>query len=191
MEKFKLITPCKEYEKKAIEYINEFEGTSTNGDGGLHRYLNDYDAWLQKLEKDRTRIPDEEGVPSETFFLIRTNDDTIVGMIKIRLVLNENYKKHAFNIGYSIRPSLRRKGYNKINLYLGLLECQKRGLKEVRLDCTKDNLGSSKTMEALGAKLEREYFDDECEHCMTRIYVIDVDKSLSKYRSIYEKHIDN
>lgn len=186
MEKFKLISPTKAYEQKAIEYIEELKRYDSpfNGTGGLYKYLDDYDAWLVKLDRDRLITPNEKEVPKETFFLTRTEDDKILGMITIRLVLNESLKKHAFNIGYSIRPTERLKGYNKINLYLGLKECQKRGLKEVWLDCTKDNLGSSKTIEALGGTLEKEYFDDECDHCMTRIYKIDVDKSLRDHKNL-------
>ena len=39
-------------------------------------------------------------------------------MINIRLMLNENLKKIGGHIGYSIRPTERQKGYNKVNLYL-------------------------------------------------------------------------
>ena len=34
-------------------------------------------------------------------------------------------KQFDGNIGYGIRPTERRKGYNKINLYLGLIEALK------------------------------------------------------------------
>lgn len=59
-------------------------------------------------------------VPNKTFFLIRCEDNKIVGMINIRLELNEKLKNSGGHIGYSVRPTERRKGYNKINLYLGL-----------------------------------------------------------------------
>ena len=126
MEKLKHVKPSKEYEQEALEYINEFYeyNSDINGTGGLQRYLDNYDGWLEKLEEDRTRIPNEEKVPAETYFLVRENDNKIVGMINIRLTLNENLKKFGGHIGYSIRPTERKKGYNKVNLYLGLL-CSK------------------------------------------------------------------
>ena len=125
MEKLKHVKPSKEYEQEALEYINEFYeyNSDINGTGGLQRYLDNYDGWLEKLEEDRTRIPNEEKVPAETYFLVRENDNKIVGMINIRLTLNENLKKFGGHIGYSIRPTERKKGYNKVNLYLGLLPC--------------------------------------------------------------------
>lgn len=34
-------------------------------------------------------------------------------------------KQFGGNIGYGIRPTERRKGYNKMNLYLGLIEAKR------------------------------------------------------------------
>lgn len=191
MEKLKQVKPTKEYEKQAIEYIKEFYeyNSEINGVGGLHRYLEDYDGWLKKLENDRNRIPNEEKVPAETYFLVREKDNKIVGMINIRLALNEKLKKYGGNIGYSIRPTERRKGYNKINLYLALLVCQKHGIKEVLLDCDKDNLGSSKTMQSLGGILVREYYDEENAKCIVQDYIIDVDESIKNNKEKYEDKI--
>lgn len=191
MEKLKQVKPTKEYEKQAIEYIKEFYeyNSEINGVGGLHRYLEDYDGWLKKLEDDRNRIQNEEKVPAETYFLVREKDNKIVGMINIRLALNEKLKKYGGNIGYSIRPTERRKGYNKINLYLALLVCQQHGIKEVLLDCDKDNLGSSKTMQSLGRILVREYYDEENAKCIVQDYIIDVDESIKNNKEKYEDKI--
>ena len=46
-------------------------------------------------------------------FLVREVDNMIIGMVNIRLALNEKLKNRNGNIGYSIRPTQRRKGYNK------------------------------------------------------------------------------
>lgn len=193
MEKLKHVKPSKEYEQEALEYINEFYeyNSDINGTGGLQRYLDNYDGWLEKLEEDRTRIPNEEKVPAETYFLVRENDNKIVGMINIRLTLNENLKKFGGHIGYSIRPTERKKGYNKVNLYLGLLCCKEYGISEVLMDCDKSNLGSAKTMQALGGKLIREYYDDTYAHCIVQDYIINVEEAIEKYSSIYEPFIIN
>ena len=193
MEKLKHVKPSKEYEQEALEYINEFYeyNSDINGTGGLQRYLDNYDGWLEKLEEDRTRIPNEEKVPAETYFLVRENDNKIVGMINIRLTLNENLKKFGGHIGYSIRPTERKKGYNKVNLYLGLLCCKEHGISEVLMDCDKSNLGSAKTMQALGVKLIREYYDDTYAHCTVQDYIIHVEEAIEKYSSIYEPFIIN
>lgn len=191
MEKFKHVRPTKKYEKQAIEYINEFYeyNSNINGVSGLYRFLDNYDGWLLKLEEDRNRIPSEEKVPTETFFLIRENDDRIVGMINIRLTLNERLHKFGGHIGYSIRPTERRKGYNKINLYLGLLFCEDNDINEVLMDCDKDNLASARTMIDLGGELLRESYDPLIAEEVVQYYKIDVRKSINDNRSIYERFI--
>lgn len=173
----------------AIDYINEFYkyNSKINGVGNLHRYLDNYEGWLRKLELEEKIDPTEELVPAKTFFLVRESDNKIVGMINIRLTLNTVLKDSgAGHIGYSIRPEERRKGYNKINLYLGLLELQKVGVKEAMLGCVKENLGSSRTMKALGAKLLREIV---WEGKPEEVYIIDVDESIEKYKDEYEPKI--
>lgn len=190
MERLMYVKPSKEYEKDAIAYINEHYASNSNinGSGGLHRYLDNYDGWLSKLEQDYIQVPNEERVPAETYFLVRENDNKIVGMINIRLVLNEKLLHIGGHIGYGIRPSERRKGYNKINLYLALKRCQELGIDMVLLDCDKNNLGSSKTMQALGGNLIREWYSPE-EECIVQRYSINVNEAIEKYNSIYESMI--
>jgi len=193
MERFRLARPTLEYKNQAIEYIQEqYEYNSPiNGAGGLDSYLENYAEWLQKIEEDRNREINEEKVPTETFFLVRENDNKIIGMINIRLALNEKLRKHFGHIGYSVRPTERRKGYNKINLYLGLLECKKHGLKKVMLTCDKENLGSAKTIQSFDAELEKEYYDDEIYHCIKQYYWIDVNSAIKNKKREFEKYIAN
>ena len=106
-------------------------------------------------------------------------------MINIRLVLNDKLRKLGGTIGYGIRPTERRKGYNKINLYLGLLICQEHNINIAQIDCDKDNIGSKKTIEALGGKLKREFYSEE-ENCIVLSYEIDVNKSVEEYKEIYK-----
>lgn len=188
MEKFRLEEPTIERKCEAIEYINEFYKykSEINGTGGLQRFLDNYEGWLDKLEEDYKRIPSEEKVPARTYFLIRNDDNRIIGMINIRLALNEKLKKFGGHIGYSIRPTERGKGYNKINLYLGLKECQKYGIEKVFMDADKDNPASWRTMEALGGTNIREYFDEENTHCIVKDYEINVNESIKNNSAIYE-----
>jgi len=191
MEKLKYEIPSLERKEDAINYIKEFYeyNSEVNGSGGLDRYLDDYEGWLKKLDEDASRIPNEQKVPARTYFLVRESDNKIVGMINIRLTLNENLRKLGGHIGYGIRPTERRKGYNKINLYLGLLECQKYGIEEALLTCNKENLGSSKTMKALGGKLLKEIYETEKYHEYLQFYTINVNESIEKYKEEYEKYI--
>ena len=190
MEHLKLEVPSIERKEEAIDYIQEHWNyhSHVNGSGSLHKYVDRYEEWLQKLESDYAQLPSESKVPARTYFLVREEDNKIVGMINIRLALNDKLKKSGGHIGYGIRPTERNKGYNKINLYLGLKICQQYGLEEVLLDADIENVASWKTMEALGGKRVEEYYDEE-EHRKCVKYKISVDKSIQSYHEIYEKQI--
>lgn len=192
MEKFYLEIPTIKRKEEAIKYIEEFQifNSDINGVGGLDRFLNDYDGWLEKLEEDYNRIPNKEKVPARTYFLIRKDDNRIIGMINIRLALNEKLKKFGGNIGYSIRPSERGNGYNNINLYLGLLVCDKYNIDKVLLDADLENPASWKTMEKLGGKLLREYYDDVYANCVVKDYEIEVKDAIENNKKELEQYID-
>ncbi len=187
---FKYVVPTIEYKEKALEYIQEFYQyhSPINGVGGLHKYLEDYEGWLKKLEEDKNPTVSENHVPAQTFFLVREEDNRIVGMSNIRLALNERLKQYGGHIGYSIRPTERGKGYNKINLYLGLKVCKEHGIEEAFLDCDKENLASARTMIALGGNFVREYYHEPTKKII-QDYLIPVQESLNKYQDLYEPMI--
>ena len=184
MERLYFEVPGTKRKDDAIAFVNEFAeyGSNLYGAGSLRRYIDDYEGWLKKLEADYTKVPDEEKVPARTYFLVRESDKKIVGMINIRLALNEKLKKYGGHIGYSIRPTERGNGYNKINLYLALKVCDSYGIDTVLLDADLDNPASWKTMEALGGVRIREYYDDVNAHCTVVDYSIDVKKALSGHK---------
>ena len=190
MDKFYFEVPGIERKEDAVGFIREFyeHGSDINGSGGLHRFLDNYEGWLDKLNEDYIREPNEEKVPARTYFLIRKSDSKIVGMINIRLALNERLSHYGGHIGFSIRPTERGKGYNKINLYLGLKVCDRYGIDNVFLDADLNNPASWKTMEALGGERIREYYDDQFAQCTVVDYSINVKKSLAEH-SEYENLI--
>lgn len=200
MEKFRLVRPHEGLEKQALEYAKEFlahgKTDHIDGGGGLDRYLDDYGGWLNKLAADRQRVSDEERVRAETFFLMksdaqtgrlwRNNNEQLVGMINIRLELNEALWQFGGHIGYGIRPSARNKGYNKINLYLALNFCMLNGLSAVLLECDKHNIGSAKTMKALGGKLVSTHpLKPEPGETIRERYFIDVARAVADYAPDY------
>ena len=191
MEKFYLEVPGIDRKEEAFDYIREFleYGSQINGAGGLdHYYPTDYEGWLRMTEERALMEPTEERVPGREFFLVRENDKRIVGMINIRIALNEKMRKHGGHIGYSIRPTERGKRYNKINLYLGLKVCNQYGIETVMLDADLDNPASWRTMEALGGVRVREYFDVVDSYTDVVVYNIDTGKALADYPE-YEEMI--
>jgi predicted acetyltransferase len=170
---FKLIYPSKEYEARAFEYIQEFleYNSAINGTGGLDRNEN-YDEWLQKLEKDLdiSNIPDGR-VPANTYFFVRASDYKIVGMINIRHKLNEFLLNEGGHIGYSIRPTERGKGYATLMLKLGLEKCRELKLDRVLITCDKANIASAKVIKNNSGILENEVFSETFSEVIQRYWI--------------------
>lgn len=182
MERFYLEVPGIGRKEDAIAFVDEFYeyGSQLNGTGGLVRYRFEYEDWLEKLQADYVRKADEEKVPARTYFFVRENGDRIIGMINIRLALNEKLRNYGGHIGYCIRPTERGRGYNKINLYLGLKVCDRHDIKEVLMDADLDNPASWKTMEALGGVRIREHYDENAGGIVVD-YLINVRKALAEH----------
>ncbi len=194
MEKFYLEIPSVERKNEIIDYIKEFAiyHSDTNGMGALDKILEGY-TFEQALDmclklKDEVYAKKLGRCQSKTFLLIREDDDRIVGAINVRWNLIESMKEFGGNIGYGIRPTERRKGYNKINLYLALIEAYKLGLEEVILDCDVNNLGSVKTLEALNGKLKKTAIDPY-DGVLTSVYWFDVNETIRKYKDIFKDNI--
>lgn len=194
MEKFYLEEPSQERKKDILDYLNEFVqyNSDVNGAGALDKILSgqSFEEALDRcLNMKNEEYAKKYGrCQSKTFLLIRKNDNKLIGMINVRWNLAEEMKRFGGNIGYGIRPTERRKGYNKINLYLGLLEAKKLGLDKVMLDCETSNIASSKTMASLGGVLDRTEIDPY-DGILTSVYYIDINTSLRKYKNTYTRFI--
>ncbi len=194
MEKFYLERPSIERKIEIIEFLDEFVkyGSDINGSGSLDKIYYGY-TFEEALDRC-LKMEDEEYAKSigrcqgKTFLLIREDDNKIVGTINVRWNLNKKMLQFGGHIGYGIRPTERRKGYNKINLYLGMLEAKKVGLEKVMLDCDVNNLGSDKTLKALGGKLERTEIDPS-DGILTNVYWFNVDETIEKYKDVYMPYI--
>lgn len=180
MEKFYLESPSIKRKDEAINYVKEFyeNNSNLNGDSGLDKYLDDYEGWLEFLNKLSNPSTVPSGYcPGYEYFLIRKNDSKLVGLINLRYNLNKNLLLHGGHIGYSIKVSERRKGYNKINLYLCLIKARELGLDKVLLTAYDDNIGSVKTILDAGGVLENKINDNGK---LLGRYWIDVEESLKK-----------
>lgn len=194
MERFYLEEPSLERENQILEYIEEMKQykTQIHGDGGLKKYLDEksYKEWVinvHNMENEKYAL--SKGlVPSSTYFLIRENDDKLIGMIDLRIKLNDYLRNYGGNIGYSIRPTERKKGYAKIQLYLCLLKCKEYNLDKVLITCTNYNEGSRRTILSLGGIYEKNNINKP-EGDNLELYWINVDKSIKKYKNEYSKYI--
>lgn len=155
-ENFKLVRPTSEYASQIAEYRQEFldVGDSMDGTGPLRRFEKpeEYIKTCAEYE-DPEKVPSHL-VPATQFLFVRKNDNKLVGMLQVRHYFNDYLEKYAGHIGYSVRPSERRKGYAKQMLKTALPFCREIGLDKVLITCVDGNVGSEKTILANGGVYE-------------------------------------
>lgn len=128
--------------------------SSMDGTGPLQRLeAKDWLAATRSLLVEETCPP--QWVPATQYVCIRKTDGRIVGMIQLRHRFNDFLAEYGGNIGYSVHPEERRKGYAKWMLAHVLPEARKRGLERVLVTCDDDNEGSRRAIEANGGVFER------------------------------------
>ena len=175
-EGMRFVFPTIDYKDKAIEYINEFYefNSEINGSGSLDMFLKEstYEKWLEKLvyAMDIANMQ-ENKVPDLTYFYVRESDDKIVGMINIRLALNDFLRKEGGHIGYAVRPTERRKGFGTDMLAEGIKVCERMGIHEVLVSCDKENIASSGVIKNCGGVLKDEFYSQTYDEIL-QMYII-------------------
>ena len=173
MEEFILIRPTSEYASQIVEYRQEFldAGDSMDGTGPLRRTSNPEEYIQICLDhEDPLKVPSHL-VPATQFFFIRKSDNKLVGMIQVRHHFNDYLEKYAGHIGYSVRPSERRKGYAKEMLEMVLPFCCKIGIDKVMITCIDGNIGSEKTILANGGIYESTIHEPNSDRNLKRFWI--------------------
>lgn len=159
MERLVLERPCQRHKEEVMAFREEMlkEGSDLPGCAKLEAV----ETFAEWLDFER-RLKEEYGdgyVPSEVYLAVRPRDGRVVGIMDFRHPLTDFLLNFGGNIGYSIRPSQRRKGYGAMMLELLLEKCREFGEKKVLVVCDKRNEASRKTILKNHGVLENEVED--------------------------------
>lgn len=158
--KIELIKPSVQMETMIVDFVSEFKEhkeDTINGCCGLTRF-NDYSEWIQYINKvENGLIPDR--ISSSTFVAVDKLSNAVVGIIDIKHSLSKEYY-YSGHIGYSIRPSLRGKGYGTEILRLSILKAKELNIEKLLLTCKKSNIASQKVIKGNNGLMEKEILED-------------------------------
>ncbi len=155
-----LVAPHPKYQASWLEGTAEFEGAHRDGAGiephpfsELHVPANFHqftDALVADALAETPRAPGF--VPCTYLWIVE--DNTFLGSLAIRHELNDFLFNEGGHIGYSVRPSARRKGHASHALGLSLPLAHELGIASALLTCDEDNRASQATIESQGGVYE-------------------------------------
>ncbi len=172
-EKLILVKPDETMAEEIAAYRAEFlaAGDSMDGTGGLRGMENPLE-WIEHCRD--MEIPEKvpsHFVPSTQYVYLRESDRRIVGMTQFRHELNEYLLNFAGHIGYSVRPSERRRGYAGRMLKELLPVCRQKGLNRVLVTCMTGNEGSRRTILKNGGVYESTEFEPDEKANIERYWI--------------------
>lgn len=153
----KLVTPSYELKDQIIDFKEEFIRNNENIIPGSELLDNtsSFDEWIEYVSKNASPFAvSKDWVVTDTFLAI--DNKLIVGIISLRHELND-FLKDFGNIGYSVRPSCRCKGYATAMFKEVLKIAKKYELKELQLSTEKDNIASIKIIEKNNGRYIRNF----------------------------------
>ncbi len=152
-EDVSLIKPTPALKAEFLEFAAEFRA---EGDDRFEQAIEDFDGFLRHLEDYALgRDLPHDHIAQTSLWLVR-NGRTVLGVTNVRHGLTPALWIEGGHIGYSVRPSQRRKGYGTRLLALALDEARKMGMTRVLVTCDTDNVASARVIQKNGGVYENE-----------------------------------
>lgn len=155
-----LIAPNTKYHSSWLDCAFEFKGAHRDGGGGEDWSLeglqnpDTFKRFVDELVADA--LPDSPRKPGYVpcTYLWIVEGDTVIGSLAIRHELNDFLLNEGGHIGYSVRPSARRRGHAAQALKEALPIARQLEISQVLVTCDEDNAGSRATIEKNGGVYE-------------------------------------
>ncbi len=120
--------------------------------------LEDFNNYIEQLRNHSQGINLPSGwVPYSTYWLYDTEQDTVVGNLRIR----HDHVEVDGDIGYDIRPSFRSRGYGRLLLEKGLEKARSFGIFELTITVDSDNESSIRIIEQNSGLLSRKFIIED------------------------------
>lgn len=167
-----LIEPAEAYREEFAEVIQEFRaaGEMEQPPGSCWKDDDNFERYMRRVRDYAKGQNLPEGwVPDSAFWLVRGR--RILGVCDLRHRLTEALRDFGGHIGYSVRPSERRKGYATLMLRLALAKARELGIDRVLVTCDKDNIASARVIQNNGGVLESESFSPPAGRVTQRYWI--------------------
>ena len=157
----------RQYREEMLKDNSEFDGCSS-----LDRY-EDIEKWNLncKLFESHSTVPPGYSIGYEYLYMC---DDDVIGMLNMRPeALNHPFlKQYGGHIGYSVKPSCRKKGIGTMMLRDFLSTCIKKyKLDKVLITCFDDNIASKKVIINNGGEFENSIIYPPTDSILERYWI--------------------
>ncbi|WP_051418463.1 GNAT family N-acetyltransferase [Mesoplasma seiffertii] len=166
-----LVIPTIAYKTAIEQYRKDFDHQVIEGSSQLF-LIPSVEEWLDYLENQKAGVNLPSGwVRSLQFLAVDSTTNQLVGMVNIRLSLNDYLLNYGGHIGYSVSPHHRQKGYGTKILQLALQEAAKHDLSSVLVTCKADNIGSIKVIKNNQGILEDQRYEPKQKVMFNRYWI--------------------
>jgi predicted acetyltransferase len=176
-ERLELAAPATRWEAAYLAFLDDFEAAGEQripAASGVALARSDFAAFVQRLQEDERGVNLKPGIgQSSQFWLLRHDvyGATVLGVSHLRHALTPALEDVGGHIGYSIRPSERRRGYGTRILALTLPHARALDLERVLITCDTDNIGSARVIERNGGVLASEGHSALVETRVSRYWI--------------------